>query len=513
MNHFCSKCGIGLKEEQLLCPKCGHCSFLDALDTARKSIIGVLTTQQIEVNTQWRKYKCGKEGLAGHGFAAEDANAINEVLWGGDVDLTGRDNSKNGPDRTSNGVGIQTKYCKTAQESVQAGFDPRTGMYAYKEQVLEVPRDQYGDAVKIMSEKISSGKVNGVTDPNDAARIIKKGSITYCQAKNITRAGNIDSLVFDAKTHSITAVSAFGISFAINLGMLVISRNKNDFKIKETIQMAFLLGLQNGTISMTSGILTSQVLRTQFGRNLAAYIQWGSKSSVDATFKSGLGKKVVQDLSQTLFNKEIYGGAAKNVATKFLRTNIITNTVVLIILSLPDTYHLIQSKISRPQYIKNLVVNGASIGGATVGAILGSMLGPYGMLGGGLAGSVAFGWASKKIANHIKTDDSEKMYQLIKVALIQLSHDYMIQSDEEFQKCIDAISSEKAIDTNLIRVMYSIGCDDDNDFLRVRVAYEKLEYYFNAVIRQRKTMQLKGNQGKVLNAIDELGKQIQLGLI
>lgn len=57
--------------------------------------------------------------------------------------------------------------------------------------------------------------------------------------------------------------------------------------------------------------------------------------------------------------------------------------------------------------------------------------------------------------------------------------------------------------------MYSIGCDDDNDFLRVQIAYEKLAYYFYAVIRQRKTICLKNNQEKVLDAINELGAEIK----
>jgi hypothetical protein len=92
------------------------------------------------------------------------------------------------------------------------------------------------------------------------------------------------------------------------------------------------------------------------------------------------------------------------------------------------------------------------------------------------------------------------MYELIKVALIQLSHDYMIQSEEEFQKCIDYTVSEKAIDTNLIRGMYSIGCDDNNDLARVELAYIRLEYYFGAVIRQRKTFCLKKYQETLLCA-------------
>ena len=504
MKHYCLSCGTELKEEQLLCPKCGHCSLLDAVKEANDGIVGVLTAQQIEANTQWVKYKCGKDGLSGHGFAAEDANALNDMWQGCEVDLTGRDNSKGGADRVSNGKAIQTKYCKTAYESVQHGFDPETGMYAYEGQVLEVPLDQYDEAVRIMREKIAAGKVNGTTNPDDATKIIKRGSVTYQQAKNIARAGNIDSLLFDAKTQSVTAVSAFGISFAINLGMMLLFRDKNNFNFKEAAQMAFLAGLQNGTITMASGILASQVLRTQFGRNLAAYVQWGAKNGVNVIYQNQLGKDLVHKLSKALFNKGIYGGAAKNAATKFLRTNAITNLAVFVVVSVPDTYYLLQHQMSGTQYIKNLIVSGSSIVGGTIGAVLGSMLGPMGMIGGGLAGGVVFSWASKKIADKIGKDDAEKMYQLIQVALIRLSHDYMIQSDEEFLRCLDYIHSEKALDMRFIRLMYSIGCETDDDLLRVQVAYERLDYCFFSIARTRKTIPLRKRQQNILDAIDAL---------
>ena len=504
MKHYCLSCGTELKEEQLLCPKCGHCSLLDALKESDKGIGGVLTALQIETNTQWVKYKCGKDGLSGHGFAAEDANAMNDMWQGCEIDLTGRDNSKWGADRMSDGQAIQTKYCKTAYESVQHGFNPETGMYAYEGQVLEVPSDQYDEAVRIMREKIASGKVNGMTDPDDATKIIKRGSVTYQQAKNIARAGNIDSLLFDAKTQSVTAVSAFGISFAINLGMMLLFKDKNKFNFKEAAQMAFLAGLQNGTITMASGIFDSQVLRTQFGRNLAAYVQWGAKNGVNVIYQNQLGKELVHKLSKALFNKGIYGGAAKNAAVKFLRTNTITNLAVFVVVSVPDTYHLLQHQMSGTQYVKNLIVSGSSILGGTIGAVLGSMLGPAGMIGGGLAGGVVFSWASKTIVDKISKDDAEKMYQLIQVALIRLSHDYMIQSDEEFQRCLDYIHSEKALDMRFIRLMYSIGCDTDDDLLRVQVAYERLDYYFYSVVRNRKTVLLGRNQQRVLDAIDAL---------
>ena len=217
-----------------------------------------------------------------------------------------------------------------------------------------------------------------------------------------------------------------------------------------------------------------------------------------------LGKELVHKLSKTLFNKGVSGGAAKNAAVRFLRTNAVANFAVFVVTSVPDTYYLLQHKMSGTQYIKNLIVSGSSIVGGTIGAVLGSMLGPVGMIGGGLAGGVIFSWASKTIADKISKDDAEKMYQLIQVALIRLSHDYMIQSDEEFQRCLDYIHSEKVLDMGFIRLMYSIGCDTDDDLLRVQVAYERMDYYFYSIVRCRKTVLLERNQQRVLDAIDAL---------
>ncbi len=98
---------------------------------------------------------------------------------------------------------------------MNAAFDNQTGLYRYKNMQLEVPKDQYEQAVEAMRKKIQEGKVPGVTDPDEAVKIVKKGSVTYQQAKNIAKAGNIDSLIFDVKTQSIAGLYGFGISFMI----------------------------------------------------------------------------------------------------------------------------------------------------------------------------------------------------------------------------------------------------------------------------------------------------------
>ena len=40
---------------------------------------------------------------------------------------------------------------------------------------IEVPSDKYDEAVRAMEEKIKNGQVKGVSDPNEAKNIVKKG--------------------------------------------------------------------------------------------------------------------------------------------------------------------------------------------------------------------------------------------------------------------------------------------------------------------------------------------------
>ena len=128
----------------------------------------------------------------GHGFAAEDANNLNDILRGKIAEVIGISNELNGPDRFVDGVFLQSKYYQSASQTVAAAFDSNTGNYRYVGQVLEVPKDQWEDCVKFMRKRIEQGKVPGKKNPADAKKIVRQGSVTYQQAKNIARAGNID---------------------------------------------------------------------------------------------------------------------------------------------------------------------------------------------------------------------------------------------------------------------------------------------------------------------------------
>lgn len=78
-------------------------------------------------------------------------------------------------------------------------------------------------AVETMRNKIREGKVPGVTDPAEASRLIRRGHLTYTQARNITRFGTIESVTYDIAEGSVVSLAAGGISFALTASVFWLS--------------------------------------------------------------------------------------------------------------------------------------------------------------------------------------------------------------------------------------------------------------------------------------------------
>ena len=102
---------------------------------------------------------------------------------------------------------------------------------------IEVPSDKYDDAIRAMEEKIRRGQVEGVSNPEEAKNIIRKGHFTYEQARNIAKAGTIESLTYDAVNGTIVASTAFGVTAMITLATSV--WNGDDFD--DALKLACLL--------------------------------------------------------------------------------------------------------------------------------------------------------------------------------------------------------------------------------------------------------------------------------
>lgn len=354
----------------------------------------VSSARSIE-RTQWRKYhtRCG------HGFAAEDANALNDRLHGRKVEMTGLSNEPNGADRVVNGIPIQTKYCASAHESVNAAFD-QNGNYRYPGQRLEVPSDQYERAIGVMEEKIRSGKVPGVSDPADAIKILKKGHVTYKEASNIGRAGNIDSIKFDARTGAVTCTIAAGLSFVL----CYTAERKAGKSISESLDGAVSDSIITGGKVLGTHIATQQFLRTQVGRNAAAIATKASKRVVESACSTKVGERIVSRTvaGMTGAGKGMTVSAAKVAGTKLLRTNIITGAACLAVTTVPDIVQSCRGKKTWQETGVNAATNTAGISGGMVGtwigAAIGSILpGPGTAIGGFVGGLVGGCIASSSV--------------------------------------------------------------------------------------------------------------------
>lgn len=301
---------------------------------------------------------------AGHGELAEEANSIIDRLQGHQAEILGRDNAKNGPDRSVDGVLIQTKYYKTARGSLEACFDPSSHQYRYLAEdrtpmQLEVPKDQYEQVLRGFEKKISQGKVPGVSDPRDAEKIVRKGKLTYDQAVNLAKPGTADSLKYDAATGAVTCSCAFGLSFLATTFMAY--RETRD--INGAVQAGIAAGVQVFGLSFAQHMVVSQLSRTGLSNALMAPSQ-----AVVGKLGFKASATIVNGLRALTGKTAISGAAASNQLAKMLRGNAVSAAVTLAVFSVPETYKLFQGKASGAQYAQNMACLATSVAGGIAGA-------------------------------------------------------------------------------------------------------------------------------------------------
>lgn len=387
-------------------------------------------------------------GKQGHGFAAERAEHIHDIYHGSEAQILGDDNSKDGADRLVNGVEIQSKYCRNGAACIQECFED--GKYRYysqngKPMQVEVPSDMYDDAVKAMRRRIESGQVDGVTNPNDAEKLVKKGHYTYTQAKQIAQAGTIESLTFDAASGMIVARDAMGITALITFATSI--WNGEDFE--GALQNAALSGLKVGGVSFLTTVISSQIARTTLNTSV--------RTATDILV-SRMGAKATSYIANSLRNgTNIYGAAAMNNVSKLLAGNIIASTVSLIILSTGDIIDIFRGRISGEQLIKDVVVTGATIAGGSAGwtagnaiggvfggAVVGAVTGGTGTVAGakvgakigGFVGSMAGGATAGEVTHNVLDelieDDAVKIMRIVEQEFVSICEQYLLTENEVY---------------------------------------------------------------------------------
>lgn len=382
----------------------------------------------------------------GHGFSAERANHFYDKMTGHDAQIVGDDNAKNGADRIVDGIYIQSKYCATGACCINECFaDGGKGTFRYmadgKPMEIEVPADQniYDDAVKIMEEKIKNGQVPGVSDPREAKKLVRKGHFTYEQAKNIAKAGTVDSLTYDAVNGAVIAASALGVTAIITFATSVWGGEDFDVCLKN----AAYAGIKVGGTAFITSVLSGQLSKAGLNSALA-----GSSEAVVRL----MGPKASAVLINSFRNgaKPIYGAAAMKSAAKLLRGNVITAGITVVVLSSVDITNIFRGRISGKQLMKNLANTTATVAGGTAGwmagAAVGSMIFPgAGTVIGGLVGSLVSGGVAGKVtntaANAVVEDDANEMVNIIQKQFESIANEYLL-NQKEAEKCVDRLSEK-----------------------------------------------------------------------
>ena len=381
---------------------------------------------------------------SGHGHAAEYANNLMDKIKYPFkyVRQTGQDNAKNGADRMVGNQKIQTKYYARASGTVNSAFESKSdgGMYRYKGMQLEVPKDQYDKAVELFEEKIKQGKVEGVTNPKEAKNYIRKGHVTYREAKLIAQGGNLTSIKFDAIDGAINSLPGVGISFVIVFSQARWSGSET----KDAALMAGKAGLR--TLAMgTSIYVASQQFAKVFTKQINDYF----------------GKKVTAEV------------VARRAAP------VISFAVIIA----PDIFDALVGRISSQQLLKNAAVaGGGMLAGAGAGALGGALAGPVGAAVGAIAGGIAGGFGVKLIADQFIEDDRVEMFAQLKEEFIDIVMVISL-SQKEFNKIQEDVFNEQL--EGLLKDMFQRK-ENSRTY-----AKEFVEEKVKSVIKDRKRVELK----------------------
>ncbi|MFC4409962.1 hypothetical protein ACFOZY_05855 [Chungangia koreensis] len=411
-------------------------------------------------------------GSRGHGVAAEHANNLIDQFKGKDAVLEGQDNKLNGADRIVDGEFIQTKYCNTGGKCISECFDNGKFRYEHngKPMSIEVPKDKYDDAIRSMQERIRRGDMKdyGITDPEQAKDIVKKGSISYKTAQRIAKAGTVEGVVYDAATGIVHASQAFGMSVAISFAQSVWQGDDLD----EAAKKAMNTGGKVFGISMFNHIATKQIGRTAVEKSLRPATDFVTKKLIG----SKASAKIVNAFVRKSGEKAIHGAAAMNQLSKFMRGNVVTLAVTTAIMSSGSIYDAIKGRISGKQLVKNIGTTGGSVGGAAAGAFFGSAVPVVGTIVGGMVGGWLGGKASKKVMDHAIEDDSVGTFNLLKDEFVS-NIEELEMNREELNFVMDYVFDQEKMSKTL-KMIYA--APDKKEHIG-----ELMDPYIEAVLKAR----------------------------
>jgi hypothetical protein len=382
----------------------------------------------------------------GHGVLAEKANTAFDLALLRKAVHVGSDNLKNGPDRIVDGVFIQSKYCSSGSACIKECFDGKVFKYPNVDGTpmqIEVPGDLHAAAVRAMKSRIQRGQVPGVTDPAEAARIVRKGHLTYEQARNLARVGTIESLTYDVGTGAVASGFAFGLSAAVSFAQGV----WNGDHVRTAAANAGWTGLQVGGTTFVATVLTKQLARTGINDLMIPASQAIAKQ---------MGSRLASQVAKGISSRTLPGAAATSHVARLLRGNVATAAVTTVVLSSVDIYRLCEGSISGSQAFKNVTNiaagvaggTGGWIAGATAGAAAGTVALPVvGTIGfaiiGGFVGAFGLGalasWGTGAALDAVIDDDAKEMAAILEKSMGARAWSYML-TEAEMKEFVGAMT-------------------------------------------------------------------------
>lgn len=380
----------------------------------------------------------------GHGYAAERANTLFDKYLGHDTIILGDDNQKNGADRIVDGIKIQSKYCETGGRCISECFEDGKFRYFNSDgspMQIEVPSDKYDAAITAMEERIRRGQIPGVENPEEAKNIVRKGHFTYNQAKNIAKAGTVESVTYDAANGMIIATSTFGMTAILTFATSI----WNGESVEVALESAAFNGLKVGGATFVTAVLAGQLSKAGLNSLLVG--------SSEAVVKA-IGPKASAVLVNALRSgKDIYGAAAMKSAAKLFRGNVITGTISVVVFSTGDVINIFRKRISGPQLFKNVTNTAASVTGGTAGFIAGFAVGgPVGGLLGAMIGGSTASEASNAILSNFIEDDANEMVRIIENEFIVLAEEYLL-TQREVEHVVDHL--DEVLNAGALKDMYA----------------------------------------------------------
>lgn len=437
-----------------------------------------IQTQFSEIRNYMNTRQC-------HGYAAEYGNNNIDRLLGKRVtnaamqlDSNGRQ-VKNGADRIVNGQEIQTKYCASASKSIGEAFENGQAKYIDSNgemMQIEVPRNQYNEALELMQKRIDNGEVPGAAPGTPAAKYVRKGYFTYQQAYNIACSGTVESLVVDTVAGFVSSVGGASITAVLTFASAI----WNGIDGKEAAKQSVI---SFGRV-VGKGIFIT-VVSMQLSRTQGAFAFVG---------------KPLNDLSKSIANSSFSNTSVgkalglNNVTSKIL----VADTIQFAIVFGPDLCRAMVGRISLKQLLKNSAVAAASLAGGAKGAAIGQALIPIPFVGaavGSLVGGAVTGFLAKAVLDGFVEDDAKQMFRILKEEFIDVVMMSNLNQQELDEVCKLTIQNEKL--DKYLRDMYQYG--NYREYAR--------DLYISPavvqVIKKRSTITKKIYQEEVASIIDE----------